>query len=128
MNRRSVSPGVSVAVGSSMTSRRARRAMAFAISTSCFSATMRRRTLVRGSMARPTAASAAAASRSIVASSSSQPFFFSWPRKMFCATLRSSARLNSWWISTMPSASASRELVKLCGWPLMRKVPLVSDS
>ena len=47
-NSASVSPGVSVAVGSSMISRRARRASALAISTSCFSATINSRTGVSG--------------------------------------------------------------------------------
>ena len=128
LNKASVSPGVSVAVGSSITSRRARRARALAISTSCFSATISRRTGVSGLTARPTWASACAASARMAASSSSQPRFFSWPRKMFCAIVRSSARLNSWWMSTMPAASASREPAKATGWPPMRSVPPLGCS
>ena len=53
---RSVSAGVSVAVGSSMISRRARRDSALAISTICFSATISSRTLVSGAFCRPTCA------------------------------------------------------------------------
>ena len=50
----SASEGVSVAVGSSMISRRALRESALAISTSCFSATIRWRTGVSGVRASPT--------------------------------------------------------------------------
>ncbi|MNN77217.1 hypothetical protein D3C81_1936610 [compost metagenome] len=53
-NSRAVSPGVRVAVGSSMISRRAWRDSALAISTSCFSATMSWRTLVAGARCSPT--------------------------------------------------------------------------
>ena len=55
-NRRSVSDGVSVAVGSSMISRRALRDSALAISTICFSATIRSRTFVSGGFFKPTCA------------------------------------------------------------------------
>ncbi len=83
VNSASVSPGVREAVGSSMMRRRALRASALAISTSCFSATIRWRTGVSGSLFSPTCASTRAVSARIAASSSHQPRFFSWPRKMF---------------------------------------------
>ena len=128
VKRRSVSDGVSVAVGSSMMSSRARRDSALAISTICFSATINSRTFVSGAFSRPTCARKRAASARIAASSTNQPRFFSWPRYMFCAIVRCSARLNSWWISTMPCASASREPMNCCAWPSTSKVPEVAVS
>jgi DNA-binding FadR family transcriptional regulator len=41
--------------------------------------------------------------------------------KMFCATVRSGIRLNSWWMMLMPSSSACRGDVGSYGSPLSRK-------
>ena len=89
---------------------RARRDRAFAISTICRSGTDRSRISAPGRIGVSSRASSAAAASAIALWSRRGPRVISRPRKMFAATDRSGTRLNSWWITTIPAASAAGPL------------------
>ncbi len=107
--RRSTSPGLSEAVGSSKMRSLARTPSALAISTSCFWAEERRRTST--SKGRPSLWPSASRISSPVRRSavrSSRPGRPSSGRKMFSRTVRSGTRLVSCITIAMPMSSASR--------------------
>jgi hypothetical protein len=107
--RIAVSLPVSAEVGSSMTSSSTLKEMAFAISTICFCAIFRSRTLRRGSIFSPSFDSIPAAS-SCIRLKLMRPAAprGSLQRKMFCATDSSLRRFSSWWIMDTPTRCISR--------------------
>ena len=93
-----------------MISTRALRERALAISTICRSETGRSRMRASGRMALPSSSSSACVPARMARWSRNSPPF-SRPSQMFSVTVRSGARLNSWWITTTPAASACAPLV-----------------
>ena len=123
-NKRSTSPGLSEAVGSSKISSSARSASALAISTSCRCADERRRTSASSGRAAswPRLPSSSLARRRS-ALRDSRPGAPSSGRKMFSSTERSGARLVSWVTSAMPAESASRGERKASAVPRQSSCP-----
>jgi len=110
LNSSSISASLSAAVGSSMISTCESCEMALTISTICCRATVSFETGVSGSISRFICARSSAVRRFISFSfrNRRKALRGSRPMKMFWATVRSCARLSSWWIMVIPIRCAAR--------------------
>ena len=121
--RLSTSLGESAAVGSSMISSRALEESAFAISSSCRSATPSPRTGVSGPISTAISPRMRAVSTRIAPQSTMPKRVRRWrPAKTFSATVRSSKTVGSWYIATMPSPCAA------CGSEIRLAEPSIAIS
>ena len=116
----STSFGESAAVGSSMISTRALDESAFAISSSCRSATPSPSTGVSGLNSAPSSSRIRIASERIAPQSTAWKEPRGWrPANTFSATVRSGKTVGSWYIATIPSRCA------VCGSPIRRGSPSI---